>query len=484
MKITSTAAQAVLPTSTPLTSSPAKRLLELAALPPEALKSELDALRLQLGQSAVDKLVAELPAQALLGLRAISGDLPVRPGESAYLAYKRKWSELVAKEGLAHKVASAIIEVREKLHYNDGCAEFSSLQSAPSIEAHLERINEGRGDGGFFSLKPERIPRKAVEAAAARWNRTVDQLNQKILSVWPEAVPERLLAGAFGHGPGKQSVDGYARASYHADPELLPSLRSEIAGYAELQKEVLVLEQHLRSKAMMSDPEVVALRAALTGPEASSIPMSALYDKVKSTIDEIAGLRTDSEIKRETLENRASGSSSASSAERTVSTGILGLQKTSRTVSGSSGHFESSGQSEVLNLEATHYTIVETPAFDQLDASRLAPNHASRFEVSLLLDRLLTARRIYEGMCSRDRDDPHVAALKHWMEESAFTISAADPTASATFTMGDLRQDILRLAKQGRYPRERVGMIGEEIALGPARRTNPLDTLVKPLSFV
>ena len=442
----------------------------------QELKGKLDQLRTMLGQAAVNQLMAELPAAALSALKDLSPALPILPGQSPYLAYKEKAGQLLAYESTIRARHAGISEALSKVinHYEEeprghGVEAVRAAQGMKSPD-DVKLLLDQEGWLGHKSTPEER----GAWLGAA--DKQINAANAAMTKAWPEIPSSLLLKGALGAGPGLGTLDELSGGRIRQFETLkvdLGMLRAADPGYIQLQKDVMALEGHLGKTAFPTPDQIMDLKAEILSDQVS---VKELHSEATRMIAEIEGMTDASQIKRESLANSASGT--ARNQTDTVNQGVV---FTTRSTTSSSSSVDLKGTSQTLNMAARDYAVQESPSLADMRERRPVQGHntITSLETSILLERLLATRRVYEGMLVREPDSAYTNALRGWMEESTFKINGA--SSDSTVKMGDLRADILMAAEQGHYPKDRLDIVREELGLGPARPNGKLAGL-KPLS--
>lgn len=464
------AASAVAGSSAPPTSSAASI---------DALKLELDRIRGVLGQRAVDRLVAELPQAVVDALREIRPELPIEPGQSPYLAYKAKLVEL-------RELELGALELSEKAKYE------------PVLSTHFcENLKVLSGLKDREALKAANP--QASESQLETWERSAradhERVNDALEDYFPGLPPEQLCKGPYGAGPGLVSVaDALARI---ARLQSKGAARATFPNYAAVCKDVAALEAHLKQHALHTPDQVIELKAELADP---AVSMRTMFDDVFRLLEETvgfggsSGMAASSTLRRDELRTRVETTSesehAASGTSRSYNAAGWQTSSTSSDSVGSS-RFHSVGEiaQEILRPAARQYEVVVAPPVGECSRfvlSKLRPlNSISRLEVSILADRLLSARRIYEAMRAREPDSPYTLALKDWMEESVVKVStyrqgaySAEHVPVESLELGNLRTDLLRWGTAELVSPELIAVVREELAIGrPAGSAGRLRSL-------
>ncbi len=454
-------------TRAPETVAGSSALPPTSSAPIDALKLELDRIRGALGQRAVDRLVAELPQAVIAALREIRPELPIEPGQSPYLAYKTKLGELRELELRAQ-------ELSEKAKYE------------PVLSTHfcenLKVLSELKDREALKAANPQ-----ASESQILTWERSAiadhERLNRALEGYFPGLPPEQLCQGPYGAGPGQASVaDVLARI---ARLQSKGSARATLPNYAAVCKDIAALEAHLKQHALHTPDQVIELKAELADP---AISIRTMYDDVLRLLEETvgfggsSGMAASSTLRRDEVRTRVETTSesehAASGTSRSYNAAGWQTSSTSSdSVGSSSSHSVREVAQEILRPAARQYEVVlAPPAGDctRLVLSKLRPlNSVSRLEVSILADRLLSARRVYEAMRAREPDSPYTLALKDWMEESVVKVSTqqqGDHVSHAvpveSLQLGNLRTDLLRWGTAGLVSPELIEVVREELAIG------------------
>ena len=433
----------------------------------DALKLELDRIRGVLGQRAVDRLVAELPAAVIDALRETRPELPIELGQSPYLAYKAKLVELRELEGRA-------LELSEKAKYE------------PVLSTHfcenLKVLSEMRDREALAAANP-----KATESQLVTWERSAradhERVNEALENYFPGLPPEQRCKGLYGAGPGLASLaEVLARIT---GMQSKGAARASLPSYAGLCKDIAALEAHLKQHALHTADQVIELKAELADP---AVSMRTMYDDVLRLLEETvgfggsSGMAASSALRRDELRTRVETTSesehSASGTSRTYNAAGWQTSSTSSNSSGSSSvHSVGEIAQQILRPAARQYEVVVAPpvgACNRQILKELRPlNTISRLELSILVDRLLSARRIYEAMRAREPDSPYTLALKDWMEESLVNVStyrqgaySAEHVPVESLELGNLRTGLLRWGTAELVSPELIEVVREELALG------------------
>lgn len=468
--------------SAPVVSAGTSAPLPTGSAPIDALKLELDRIRGVLGQRAVDRLVAELPRAVIDALREIRPELPIAPGQSPYLAYKAKLVELRELELRAQELSErARYEPLLSTHFCENLKVLSELPDRQALQA---------GDP------------QASESQLVTWERSAradhERVNDALEDYFPGLPPEQLCKGLYGAGPGQVSLaDALARI---ARLQSKGAARAAVPNYAAVCKDIAALEAHLKQHALHTPDQVIELKAELADP---AISMRTMYDDVLRLLEETvgfggsSGMASSSTLRRDEVRTRVETTTesehAASGSSRSYNAAGWQTSSTSNdSVGSSSSHSVREVAQEILRPEARQYEVVlAPPAGDctRLVLSKLRPlNSVSRLEVSILADRLLCARRVYEAMRAREPDSPYTLALKDWMEESVVKVSTqqqGDYVSHAipveSLQLGNLRTDLLRWGTAELVSAELIEVVREELAIGSpsgsAQRLRSLNSL-------
>lgn len=433
----------------------------------EELKQKLDEVRGMLGPKAVDELLRELPAAALAALKELTPELPVAPGKSPYLAFREKQAALLEMEKTVHGLRSVMTQAYTGFRHGDDSGWLDHGRAAQALQqGTTEAFIQGHRYGREYGLRD-----------LSQGEQNMRKLNDELRARWPDVPKEYLLRLPDGSGGTASVADlpgryGDSRGAYPKTD--VASLRAQMPAYVTLQKEITILKAHLEKTAFPSEQEIMALKAQLLD---ENVSVRDLYREATAVIGELEGFAHTSEVRRETL--HSSGTSSSRSAGVTAAPVDASGLSVVTGYSASASSARSSGSSEALLVSARDYTVVQSPPLESVDWKTIDTyNHKSTVEVQMMVERLVAVRRIYEAMRVREPESDFVAALKGWMEDSTFSIKAFPswssrggdaPTTQVTLKLGELRANILGAAEKGYYPKERLGVIKDELALGPAR---------------
>lgn len=431
------------------------------------LDEVLGQIRAQMGQPAVDQLMTELPRSALQALEAIRGDLPIKPGESPLLAYRHCFERMAGLEETVRKNSWSVIGVGKdaQTHYglNEDFKLLSSLQtwsSEPDFRAHHQNLSE-----------------EQITNIMARARNAAEIINTRLKDAFPNWPEENLLAGPFMEGPGKRLGKTHMGMSCR-DVENI--IRSNMTEYVQLQKEMAALKGHLLQLTRLDATGLAQMKTELMNPD---LTPGDLYKEATAIILGQVESSCISEIKREVVEGSTKGSVTTSGSVSTDDWKGGGLTYSESRISANS-------TGEVLNLGARSYKVPCT-ALENLDAydrakviqDYLAGRILSPFDLGLLLDRLLAARRIYEAMMQRAPNSKETQALSMWMNEASFHVALNKDnlisynTATMDFTMANLRPAVVKLAESGWYSEPAAALVKEELALGTGRGGSKLKSL-------
>lgn len=466
------------------------------------LKAKLDEVRGMLGSTAVESLMAALPEAALAALQKVQPNLPLEPGESALVVYKEKLAQLMALEMKVQAAQDIIYSGIKKWAWGP-----QDSHKGAHLKEEEGRILEYLHDG--HSLQNVRN----AQNASTMWQYYTDKApeevagyNKRLQEAFPGIPEDYLLKDPTGGGaPGKLHIRDFFKMIYgghggYGGPTKLASgacsdletLRSLWAGYPELQKEVVALRNHIKSAGFPTPEDIAVLKAEALDKDTS---LKDLHREATALIAEIESFTISSRTKREILEEQGESTTKTKGSHSSVSrTSQRGTPQSQTFVSGTSESTSTTkhhSTSEVLNLEAREYVVLVSPELNRLKLKDLEKyNHVSPTESHLMMERLLTIRRLYEAMLVREPDSEHTLALKGWMEESKFTFKTQEAKSDwqigypeiGTLRMPTLRQDLLGFADKGRYDKDRVPILKDEIALGVAKPKSSLS--IKSLSSI
>lgn len=451
------------------------------------LKAKLDEVRGMLGATAVEILMQTLPAAAVKALEALNADLPVKPGESVYLAYKTKMRELMALEmevQAAHK------------HFRGGINEWAwgsqDSRDGPTLKEQGQVLSALQHGSTPAQLKAQSGAGSMGAYYVDKAQQTVDHYNTGLLKLWPDAPKAYLIRNTDGKTGGDLTVDRYFKIFYGnsrysnapKDTTLpdasLEAFRAQYPGYVALQKQVVALKQHVRAKALPTPEDVAVLRADALDPKKTS--MQDLYREVAKAIGELDSFAESNQIKRETTKKTTKTtidtySEGSSSSEHRVHGVKVGSDFSSSSAE-SHTQIDSVTTMEQLNVLAREYVVELSAPFERLPYKDIkGSNFLTPTDRDIFAEKLLTTRRIYEAMLVREPDSAYTLALKVWMEDSTFGFKTketdrdgwrTETKSVGTLHMSNLRQDLLAFAKSGFYPAERVAFLQEEMSLGLA----------------
>jgi len=452
------------------------------------LKAKLDEVRGMLGATAVEILMQTLPAAAVKALEALNPDLPVKPGESVYLAYKTKMRELMALE---MEVQAANREFR------GGLSRWAWGPNDSHEGPHLK--DEGHILTNFQQgYSAAQI--KAVRPSDTMWDyhvdlaqKEVDGYNASMRKLWPDVPNAYLLRNTDGKTGGDLTIGQYFKTFYgkggHSsqpvkDPSLpdpsLAAFRAQFPGYTALQKQVLALKQYVREKALPTPEDVAVLRADAL--DAKKTSMQDLYREVAKAIGELDSFAESNQIKRETTKAATNTKIDSKSESLSITDhrmyGVKFANDRTYAMGESHTQIDSATTTEQLNVLAREYLIELSAPLERLPYKDIkGSNFLTPTDRDIFAEKLLTARRIYEAMLVREPDSAYTLALKVWMEDSTFAFKTketgrnewnVDTKNVGTLHMSNLRQDLLGFAKSGFYPAERVAFLQEEMSLGLA----------------
>lgn len=454
----------------------------------QELQGQLNELRRQFGQGAVDELIAEMPARALKALEALNPELPIKPGESPLQAHRSRVMEKIGIEKELDATMGAVRRVIEQHtwvggNYNGRLANLEALQTWGSEEKYLEQHKDRPLDAQRWLKEGKDI---------------CQQMNAQLQAAMP-GIPEKyLLKGPFGEGPGTRSVVDYFgkttaagnRESYDSGKYLdqrkdqflkdLGNVARSLHPRAEDNaRELAALRTHIEKKSHPDEKGLTALRTELMD---ANMSIQDLHQEVIGLVSQVNAMATSSEIKRETLTGThhsatlSSGHSSSHTEHRNRGGQVVGSESTGgfqESYSATSG----SSTSQVLNVEARNYDFTSMLRLDHSSSSmesRMKGTTLSGVEVGVLLDRLLAAQRIYEVMVAREPNHPLVAGLQMWMSESKFhiTCEARDGFGNAdlaNFTMAQLRPTLIKAGDSGWYASDAAAVLKKEMQDGPPR---------------
>lgn len=393
---------------------------------------ELDKLRATLGSRAVERLIAELPGAAVDALKAAKPDMPVEPGRSPLAAYREGHRKLVALEVEVVRRLDAVVPNHifhgggvardpRKLH-RPGIA-LSQLQTMSSADELLE--------------SPFKLSGAKAEMRESLARKTLEVVNQQLRGLRPDIPDTELCAGPYGEGPGTRTLSDCLEFLWnHRDREMIRTL---VPGYGEAQRALIGLQDYLRREGVSGIDDVIRLKDELSSDKAT---MYDLYHEALGLVRQTLGMG-----------------------------GGAGMIDSSHPQPGAEAT-DDRVHEDVYRPPATTYRAVVSPDPEEVTKQYLlhygeqleSKNTISRAEVPILADRLLTIRRIYEAMATREPSSSYTKALESWAVES--TVIFGEHPNAPTVSMGNLRQDLVNNQAAFDLPNAMIDILRDELALG------------------
>lgn len=315
--------------------------------------------------------------------------------------------------------------------------------------------------------------------------------NARVHAFWPNAPRRFLLADPDGPVSGESKTiaelktaadvltdnldreSGLERYVLPSDPEFLSA-----------KKALLLVGAHLSSHALPTESEVAALRQSVVEAIRSArergeehAALRGLRGNIEELVLDAEKLIGDSGVKRERMRSesaaqgeyegsvRLHGTTNAADSRRTLGITTSRSTRSSFESRGSErGSFRShtEGYTEIPNWGARQYAFDVSPV--EIHEPPLSRGVTPQ-ELPWILEKLLTARRIYEVMRAETPTSAEVASLERWMDDSTLEIThRRRPKSAETFSLnlGSLRADMVPLAESGLYPTERVAILERE----------------------
>ncbi len=428
----------------------------------QRFEQKLAEVKSLLGAEAVELLMADLPQAAVQALKTSESALPVAPGQSPYRAYTSKMAELNHKESVVQRFFAVYHHMDKHTALGQAYNGYRGYSDPYLIIENMQRGGDGRVEDQHERNcgRPGRLVSDYDIEGSLKALKT---LRKDLLEAWPEAPEAFLPADENGKGGALLMRHLWNREKAGATAE---KARAAFPGYAELVKDTTILKAAVEKAAVQDNQAVLALQARALSGECTP---TDLLKEAMAAIADAEALLTDGEVKRETV-NHASKTRSESYGETRVPAGGGFTVPTSFSYGQTHGSTE--GWREELNMKGRQYTgQIFTYVPGKTDG-----RVQSSLEGTLLVERLLAARRLYEAIVALAPQSSEARTLTDWMEHSTVELEVTKrgwQGDKATLRLSSLRQD-LDAAKLPFVTATQVEAVRAELERGPAKAPSKL----------